>query len=155
MFSQVFVCPQGVCPTPLDADNPWMQTPQMETPPPRCRPPDADPPGILRDKGQQAGGTHPTGMHSCFRSTYFNMLLFVECIGLGSWRFWETSTEQPGVQASHTRNLTMSAHGMVFISDIKAMEIKTRPRYFYLRKSTVEGFQTWPVCRNFWSWGVL
>ena len=52
--------------------TPWADThSQMQTPllrPPLCRPPslDADPPDVdplmIR---QQAGGTHPTGMHTC------------------------------------------------------------------------------------------
>ena len=58
MFSQVSVCPQregGVCPiacwdAPLRAD-----TPPWQTPPVQC----------MLGYGQQTGGTHPTGMHSC------------------------------------------------------------------------------------------
>ena len=65
MFLHVSVCPrgEGVClphymlgytpprQTPPDAD-----TPQADTPPAQC----------MLGYGQQAGGTHPTGMHSCF-----------------------------------------------------------------------------------------
>ena len=54
--------PGGLGQTPLNADPleadlggvgrlPWMQTPPSQTPPPGIR--------------QQAGGTHPTGMHTC------------------------------------------------------------------------------------------
>ena len=45
------------------ANPPWMQTPQADPQqtPPMQDPPNADPPGIR----QQAGGTHPIGMHTC------------------------------------------------------------------------------------------
>ena len=61
----------------LDADIPWEDTPSQVDPPRqtpfrmqtlplgRPSPPDAEPPGIR----QQAGCTHPTGMHTCI--TYF------------------------------------------------------------------------------------
>ena len=53
MFSQVSVCPQGVC-APLHVG----------------RHPPADPPvQCMLGYGQQAGSTHPTGMHSCFISS--------------------------------------------------------------------------------------
>ena len=59
MFSQVSVCgtPPGTRGRhPLWADTPlWGDTPQAEPPPP---------PQCMRGYGQQAGGTHPTGMHS-------------------------------------------------------------------------------------------
>ena len=44
----------------LPGCTPPVQTPQGD-PPPNAGPPNADPPGIR----QQAGGTHPTGMHTC------------------------------------------------------------------------------------------
>ena len=46
----------------------WMQTPRMQTPS-RQTPSDADPIPRIR---QQAGGTHSTGMHTCF-STIFDI----------------------------------------------------------------------------------
>ena len=59
MFSQVSVCPRGVS-APLHAGiHPWPDTPPGKTslgrPPMQC----------MLGYGQQAGGTHPTGMHSC------------------------------------------------------------------------------------------
>ena len=57
--------------TPLDrpliwADPPWMQTPLGLARPPRMQTPlgvgQTTPPRY----GQQAGGTHPTGMHTCW-----------------------------------------------------------------------------------------
>ena len=51
--------------------SPGRQTPQEETrktPPGRQTPPQEDPPEAVhaRRYGQQASGTHPTGMHTCF-----------------------------------------------------------------------------------------
>ena len=59
---------------------PWMQTPQGWADHPRCRTPGVGqippmqtlpglvrhPPGSTTGYDQQAGGTHPTGMHTCF-----------------------------------------------------------------------------------------
>ena len=39
-----------------------------QTPPPRSRHPEIH--GILRDIGKWAGGTHPTGMHSCLQNIF-------------------------------------------------------------------------------------
>ena len=44
--------------TPPWVDTPWADTPLADTPHQADTPPPAD--------GQLAGGTHPTGMHSCF-----------------------------------------------------------------------------------------
>ena len=69
MFSQVSVCPRGGylgrsprAGTPPKAGTPpWTGTPAGRytpwagTPLPQC----------MLGYGQQAGGTHPTGMHSC------------------------------------------------------------------------------------------
>ena len=56
---------------PLGADPPWEQTPSgADTPPCRSRHPlgAGPPPGKQTPAyGQRAAGTHPTGMHSCFR----------------------------------------------------------------------------------------
>ena len=72
-----------VCHTPLGrppwtdtpwADTPWADTNQAHNPlsrqpldrPPGQTPPWADPPvQCVLGYGQQAGGTHPTAMHSC------------------------------------------------------------------------------------------
>ena len=59
--------PQGWADTPLDAD-PWMQThpgcrPLGWADPPGCKPPGLGRP--LPSFGQQVGGAHPTGMHTC------------------------------------------------------------------------------------------
>ena len=66
---------EGVCPPP-----PWMQTPKGWADLPRCRttmvgqtspdadPPHSDPPWVGQTPhtcSQQAGGTHPTGIHTC------------------------------------------------------------------------------------------
>ena len=60
MFSQVSVCPRGESrgvSAPLHAG--------IYTPAPLG--PEADtPPSCMLGYGQQAGGTHPTGIHSCF-----------------------------------------------------------------------------------------
>ena len=58
MFSQVSVCPSGVS-APLHAG---IHTHRADTPPPQ---PDTPPARCMLGYGQQAGGTHPTGMHSC------------------------------------------------------------------------------------------
>ena len=58
--------------TPREQASPWEQTPHWEqnvlganTPPPRSRYP--HPTAVHAGRyGQQAGGTHPTGMQSCF-----------------------------------------------------------------------------------------
>ena len=59
--------------TPL-ADTPWVDTP-WQTPPLWADTPGQTPPAqcVLGYDGQQAGGTHPTGMHSC--SAYFHRKL--------------------------------------------------------------------------------
>ena len=75
MFLQVSVCPLdgGVCPIASWDTSPWTDTPR-QTPSP-C----AVHAGIqsivqcMLGYGQQAGGTHPTGMHSCFRYNRFDL----------------------------------------------------------------------------------
>ena len=54
MLSQVCICPQGVS-TWAGTPPPQAGTPQAGTPPPQR----------MLGYSQQAGGTHPTGMHSC------------------------------------------------------------------------------------------
>ena len=94
MFSQVSVCPQGVsaplhagihtsrgirgrqppaADTPLGADPPaadipFEQIPQEQTSPLKQTPRSRHPLRTVHAGryGQQAGGTHPTGMHTCF-----------------------------------------------------------------------------------------
>ena len=69
MFSQACVKNGGVCQTPPpqtrqtlpQADTPWADTPLGRHPLGRCPPP----PGRY-SLATAAGGTHPTGMHSCF-----------------------------------------------------------------------------------------
>ena len=84
MFLQVSVCPQrGVgipgCiagPLPPDGEPPRWRTPPDGDPPRWRTPPDGEPPPRMQNPprdgepspGQCAGGTHPTGMHSCFFS---------------------------------------------------------------------------------------
>ena len=69
------ICIQEGLPEPLNADPPqcgspseadllWRHTP-LDTDPPDTDPLEADPPWDATGYGQQAGGTHPTGMHSC------------------------------------------------------------------------------------------
>ena len=65
MFSQVSVCPQGGS-APLHAQ---MHTPRQTPPAPLGRHPSLlgrhpSPEQCMLGYGQQAGGTHPTGMHS-------------------------------------------------------------------------------------------
>ena len=91
MFSQVSVCPPGGLSAPLHAGihtprtrgrhppgtrgrhppGPEADTPedQRQTPPG----PEADTPPAqcMLGYGQQAGGGHPTGMHSCYTCVYF------------------------------------------------------------------------------------
>ena len=57
MFSQVSVCPRGgVCPIACwDTHTGQTLHPQAGHPPAQC----------MLGYGQQEGGTHPTGMHSC------------------------------------------------------------------------------------------
>ena len=68
MFSQVSVCSQGGLSALLhggilEADPP------ADTPPAQC----------MLGYSQQAGSTHPTGMHSCFGNTFT----------VGNLLFWE------------------------------------------------------------------
>ena len=59
----------GIHKTPLGPGRhpPGADTPQEQTPPPGAdTPPEQTPPAVHAGRyGQQAGGTHPTGMHSC------------------------------------------------------------------------------------------
>ena len=63
MFSQVSVCPRGgvsafgrgCLPYPPGQTPPGQTLPWADTPPAQC----------MVGYGQQAGGTHTTGMHSC------------------------------------------------------------------------------------------
>ena len=88
MFLQVSVCPrgvyqsmhwaggvskhalgrgvsaQGVYTTPRDQRQTPPKGPEADTPPP---------PTDTTGYGQQAGGTHPTGMHSCFQKNSINL----------------------------------------------------------------------------------
>ena len=77
MFSQVSVCPQGrgVCHTPLGRHSP-RQTPPLGRPYPLCRhPPGQTPPAqCTLGYGEQAGGTHLTGMLS-----FMKCFLFYSC----------------------------------------------------------------------------
>ena len=54
----------GIHPLGPEADTPWARHPRADTPPVQC----------MLGYGQQADGTHPTGMHSCFlrHYVYFN-----------------------------------------------------------------------------------
>ena len=83
VFTHVCHSVHGGClPHPLradipQADTPPVQTPQ-QTPPPRQTPSGRHPPPwrtplaqCMLGYGQQAGGTHPTGMHSCFNNRHF------------------------------------------------------------------------------------
>ena len=63
MFSQVSVCPSGVC-TLSWADTPPTQTPQAD--PWADIPREDTPPAKIATAGD---GTHPTGMHSCFKDS--------------------------------------------------------------------------------------
>ena len=72
MFSQVSVCPTGgVCWDTLPPSGPEADTlPGVDTPSPG-----ADNPAVQAGRyEQQAGGTHPTGMHTCFEFefSYYN-----------------------------------------------------------------------------------
>ena len=71
MFSQVSVCPQGcVWQTPSGQTHPGQTLPLGRHPLPGQRhpPPGDTPPGqCMLGYSQQADGTHPTGMHSCYR----------------------------------------------------------------------------------------
>ena len=80
MFLHVSVCPGGggVCPIACWDTFPWAHThtpgrhPQADTP--RQTPPGQTPPPLAQcmlGYGQQAGGTHPTGMQSCYELIYF------------------------------------------------------------------------------------
>ena len=84
MFLQVSVCPQGGegdppgRETPRQGDPPSKETPLARRPPrqgdpparrpPARRPPPAKRPPARRPPCQCAGGTHPTGMHSCLEN---------------------------------------------------------------------------------------
>ena len=48
------------------ADTPWADTPWADTPLGRYSPGRHPPVQCMLGYGQQAGGKHPTGMHSCF-----------------------------------------------------------------------------------------
>ena len=72
MFSQVSVCPGGDLSHPSGqklpwadttlADTPWVDTPLADNLIPQQK---SLPTERMLAYGQQAGGTHPTGMHSC------------------------------------------------------------------------------------------
>ena len=67
MFLHLSVCSQGEwgLPNPLDGRPPWMQTP-LDADSPGCRPLRCRPPAPGFRYSQQAGGTQPTGLHTCF-----------------------------------------------------------------------------------------
>ena len=70
MFSQVSVCPRGGVPgqVPPGRCTPRQVHPQADTLPQAGTPPRYTPrPQCMLGYCQQAGGTHPTGMHSCLR----------------------------------------------------------------------------------------
>ena len=88
---------------PPPSRPPRSGTPQEENPPPPEQappPPGRDPPGaetipprkqcMQGRYGQQAGGTHPTGMHACFPYISSNKL---QCCVCGFFDKW-TSTNQ-------------------------------------------------------------
>ena len=65
MFLHVSVCPREGVPgqvPPRAGTPPWAGIPFRAGTPPGSYPP---PPGAAGRYGQQVGGTHPTGMHSC------------------------------------------------------------------------------------------
>ena len=62
-------------PTGPEADTPPGQTPPWaDTPPVQC----------MLGYGQQAGGTHPTGMHSCYFYMLDNHSVKFECKSHGA-----------------------------------------------------------------------
>ena len=65
---------------PLAGTPPWAGTPRQVHPPGQVHPLGKEhPPGAVHAGryGQQVGGTHPTGMHSCFRSrSWFRYVRF-------------------------------------------------------------------------------
>ena len=73
MFSQVSVCPRRrgcllqfmLGYTSPGQTSPWADTPRQTRPSPGQTPPPAQ---LMLGYGQQAGGTHPTGKHSCSES---------------------------------------------------------------------------------------
>ena len=88
----LFTGGRGVCPTPSGCrpprvgQTPWMQTSRVgQTPPPGCRHPGLGRPPWMQTPpySQQAGGTHPTGMH-----TYFGI-----CISLGQCEWTISGTQ--------------------------------------------------------------
>ena len=74
MFLHVPVCPQGGGTGVPVQVPPWAGTPPpgQVHPPGKVPPWQVHPPGAVHAGryGQQAGGTHPTGMNSCFFSIY-------------------------------------------------------------------------------------
>ena len=63
--------------TPPPAGTPLAGTPPAGTPPGQVHPQVGTPPGAVHAGryGQQAGGTHPTGMYSCFsKAISFNII---------------------------------------------------------------------------------
>ena len=83
MFSQVYVCPRGCLPRGDVADTPAGQTPHWkDVPLSQCMLGYTSPhpgqcmlgytplPADTTGYGQQAGGSHPTGMHSCLECDY-------------------------------------------------------------------------------------
>ena len=62
--------PRTRCTTPLDQVHPPDQAPpQDQVPPDQTPPPPVEQAGRY---GQRAGGTHPTGMQSCYKIYYFS-----------------------------------------------------------------------------------
>ena len=89
MFSQVSVCPRGgvglwsqgggvgCLPHPPGQTPPWADTPLGKHPPGRHPPAQ-----WMLGYGQQAGGMHPTGTHSCY--VFANSL--IKSFGTLNWR---------------------------------------------------------------------
>ena len=65
---RVGVCPKKCWDTPPGRQPSWQTPPQVDTP--QADIPWADIPPNTTGYGQQAGGTHPTGMHSCLVNNF-------------------------------------------------------------------------------------
>ena len=68
---------RGVCPIACWDTHPWADThPRADTPLLAASPRQTPPVLCMLGYDQQAGSTHPTGMHSCYKTFFATFMLF-------------------------------------------------------------------------------
>ena len=83
---------EGVCQSPR-ADTPQQTPPSRHLPPSACwdTPSSAQ---CMLGYGQQAGGTHPTGMHSCFFVFPFTILKYIAILNDNMYHPYRTTLKR-------------------------------------------------------------